>query len=218
MALGPLQVLAFLAYPVAVYASLRWLDVRGAGLALLALYGLSIGLRARVRRADLASLLRQHAGIAILVLAGIWTRDPRLLQLLPVFVNLYLLASFGSTLFFGPPMVERFARAIEGDLPAFTLPYCRKVTILWCVFFAVNAALIGILALYGSLEWWALYTGLVFYLVLAALQVLEFVVRKLWFRYYPGGFGDRLFARWFPPERTANGRRSLAYQSARGSR
>ena len=213
-----LQLGLFVAYPFVVYAALRWLELRGVGLVLLALTFASTLLRARERRRELWLLLRQHAGIALLIAVGLWTRDRRVFQLLPVFVNLYLLFSFGSTLLRGPPMIERFARLIEGDLPAFTHAYCRKVTLLWCVFFAANAALISMLALYGSLEGWALYTGFVFYLVLGALQLLEFVVRKLWFRYYPGGFADPLFARWFPPERTRNGRRSLAYQAARSSR
>lgn len=213
-----LQVAAFLGYPLAVYAALQVFEVRGLGLALLAFYGISIALRARAQHAELFALLRQHAGIAVLIGIGLATGDRRALQLLPVGVNLYLLATFGSTLVYGPPMIERFARMIEGDLPAFTHPYCRKVTIAWCAFFAGNAALIAWLALTATLEVWTLYTGFVFYLVLAVLQALEFVVRKLWFRYYPGGFGDTVFARWFPPERTANGRRSLAYQAARVAR
>jgi len=215
VASGWLQGLVFLAYPLIVYAAVRWLDPRGVGLVLLALYTGMLLYRARARLGELAALLRQHVGIALLILAGVWTQDRRVLQLLPVLVNLYLLASFGSSLVAGPPMIERFARLIEGDLPAFTHPYCRKVTALWCLFFAANAALIGYLAFFASLEWWTLYTGLLFYLVLAGLQAIEFVVRKLWFRYYPGGFADRVFARYFPPERTANGRRSLAYQAAR---
>ena len=43
----------------------------------------------------------------------------------------------------------------------------------------------------------------------------EFVVRKLWFRHYGEGAFDRVFRLVFPPERTANGRRSLAYVAAR---
>jgi hypothetical protein len=38
---------------------------------------------------------------------------------------------------------------------------------------------------------------------------VEFLVRKTWFRYYfRGGPFDRLWARLFPAERTARGRRS----------
>ena len=45
----------------------------------------------------------------------------------------------------------------------------------------------------------------------------EVVVRKIWFRHYTGGTMDRLFARAFPPERTANGRRSLDYAELRAA-
>ena len=67
----------------------------------------------------------------------------------------------------------------------------------------------------APLSWWAVYTGLVFYAVMGALLVGEFCVRKLWFRYYQSGLADRIFARLFPAERTANGRRSLDYQARR---
>ena len=43
-------------------------------------------------------------------------------------------------------------------------------------------------------------------------------LRKLWFRFYRDGLADRVFARLFPAERTANGRRSLAYVQRRRER
>jgi hypothetical protein len=49
------------------------------------------------------------------------------------------------------------------------------------------------------------------YLLLGAAFAGEFVLRKLWFRYYTGALADRVFARLFPAERSANGRRSLEY-------
>ena len=115
-------------------------------------------------------------------------------------------------------MVERFARAADPDLPDFVIPYCRKVTMVWCVFFVSNAACVVALALRGPVEWWALYTGLIFYLLMGVIVAGEFVTRKIWFRNYESGFADRLFARAFPPEHSANGRRSLAYQEARRTR
>jgi hypothetical protein len=43
----------------------------------------------------------------------------------------------------------------------------------------------------------------------------EFLVRKTWFRYYfHGGPFERFWAWLFPAERTARGRRSLAYIEA----
>ena len=44
---------------------------------------------------------------------------------------------------------------------------------------------------------------------------IETLVRKIWFRYYSNSPFDRGFARLFPPERSANGRRSLAYVAER---
>ena len=115
----------------------------------------------------------------------------------------------------GPPMIERFARIVEDDLPDFCLPYCRKVTLVWCGFLLANAVCVGALAFFAPLEWWTLYAGLLFYLLMGALLAVEACVRKLWFRYYGDGWLDRLFAWLFPAERTANGRRSLAYVEQR---
>jgi len=83
---------------------------------------------------------------------------------------------------------------------------------------ACNAVVAGVLAVAAPLEWWALYTGLIFYLLMGALLGGEFVVRKLWFRHYQAGAADRALAWAFPAERTANGRRSLAYQAERDAR
>jgi uncharacterized membrane protein len=141
--------------------------------------------------------------------------DRTLLLLLPTIVSAYLFATFAWSLRRGPPMIERFARMVEDDLPDFTLPYCRKVTGIWCAFLAANAGAVLVLALAAPLGWWALYTGALFYLLLGLLLAGEFVFRKWWFRHYGDGLADRLLARCFPAERTANGRRSLAYAERR---
>jgi uncharacterized membrane protein len=118
----------------------------------------------------------------------------------------------------GPPIVERMARLVDPDLPDFCVPYCRNVTIMWCSFLAFNSLCIAWLAWFGPFEWWALYTGLIAYLLLGLLFAVEFSVRKLLFRYYRDGFLDRAFERVFPAEKTANGRRSLEYVRRRNER
>jgi len=211
-----LQGLFFLSYPFVIYAAHLRLGTRGVGAILLGLYALSLLLRMRGAGSDLWRIVRQHAALAALIAAAMAFGNRTLLLMLPMLVSLYLLATFGWTLHRGPPMIERFARAFhEGDLPGFTLPYCRKVTWLWCGFLAANAAAVGVLAVAAPLGWWALYTGGLFYGLLAVLLVGEFVFRKWWFRYFEDGAVDRLLARCFRPERTANGRRSLAYVERR---
>ena len=198
-----------------IWLAFTRLETRAVGLLLLGLYGASLLARARGSRAELLALARQHAPLVLLVAAAAASGQRALLLLVPVLVSLYLFWAFAASLKSGPPMIERFARVMEDDLPDFCVPYCRKVTVVWCVFLLANAVVVGALAAFAPLAWWTLYAGFVFYLVMGALLGMEFVVRKLWFRYYGDGFVDRAFAWLFPPERSANGRRSLAYVAQR---
>jgi uncharacterized membrane protein len=224
-AVTPLQLAAalfeggfFVAYPLLIYFAHTRLATRAVGALVLALYAVAFLLRTRGRAGALRALLRQHLPLALLIALSIATGDRRLLLLLPVMVSGYLFATFAYSLRDGPPMIERFARLVEDDLPPFTLPYCRRVTQGWCVFLAVNAVVVAVLALASPLIWWALYTGPIFYALLGALLLGELCFRKWWFRYYGDGLADRLFAKLFPPEQTAEGRRSLAYVAARSER
>jgi len=210
---GALQVAFFLAYPFVVYYG----RARGAGVVLL-LCGCALALlRLRGTANELRRLLLQHAAVPVFIALAVALDSHTLMKMLPALISLYLLATFSWSLHSGPPMIERFARLVEGDLPPFTQPYCRKVTWVWCGFFAVNALVVSVLALAAPPRWWTLYTGLVLYLALGAIGGAEFLVRKWWFRYYGDGPVDRLLASIFPSEGTANGRRSLAYVERRRS-
>ena len=218
VAMGIFQAVLFLAYPFIVYFAYQRLETRAVGGLLLGLVALSLALRARGPADEIWRLVRQHLGLVLLIGLSIVTGERFVLLLLPMAVSLYLLGTFSWSLHVGPPIVERFARLADPDLPDFCAPYCRKVTIAWCGFLAANSVCVALLAVIGPFEWWALYTGLVFYLLLGALFAAEFALRKLWFRFYGDGLADRILARAFPPERTANGRRSLAYVQRRRER
>jgi uncharacterized membrane protein len=205
----------YLSYPLIVYFAYTRLGARALAVCLLALYGISIALRLRDSATEIGRLLRQHLPLALLIAVALGTGNATVLLFLPVVVSLYLLWTFSMSLRKGMPMIEKFARIVEDDLPDFTLPYCRKVTIVWCVFLTFNASCVAALAVKAPLEWWAVYTGLVAYLLVAALIAGEFIVHKVWFRYFESSLLDRALARIFPPRDTANGRRSLAYQKQR---
>ncbi len=215
---GVLQALFFIAYPLAVYWAHTRLETRALGAVLLGLLVIGGAVRLRGHFDELRGLFAQHIGLVVLVVLAIALDERALLLALPAAVSLYLLATFGASLRAGPSMIERFARIIEDDLPDFTLPYCRRVTQVWCAFFAINAVVVCALAYAAPVGWWALYNGIVFYALLGSLMGVEFVLRKLLFRYYGDGAVDVLLARWFPAERTVRGRRSLAYVAAREAR
>ena len=212
-----LQCIFFLSYPLIVYCAYTRLETRTLAILLFSLYGISIVIRFRGSAAEIRHLVRQHIGLAILIAIALATGNSTVLLFMPVIVSLYLLWTFSASLRDRMPMIEKFARIVEDDLPDFTIPYCRKVTIVWCVFLAANALCVLILALVAPIEWWALYSGLISYFLVGAIFVGEFVVRKIWFRHFGNGPIDQAFNRIFPPRKTANGRRSLAYRARRES-
>lgn len=215
--IGGLQVFFYAAYPVLIYAAHTRLPTRSVGVLVLALLLATMLLRTRSRAVDVWQIARPHLPLFALIAAAIALDERLLLLLLPVVVSSYLCATFAWSLRRGPPMIERFARLMEDDLPDFTAPYCRRVTALWSVFLALNALVVAGLAAAAPLSWWAAYTGPGFYVLLAALLGAEFSFRKWWFRYYGEGPIDRILSRWFPAEETAEGRRSLAYVERRRS-
>ena len=218
VATGVFQGILFAAYPFIVYFAYMRLETRAVGGLLLGLYAASLATRVRGPAAEIWQLVREHLGLVLLIVLVIVTGERRVLLLLPMAVCLYLLATFSWSLRAGPPIVERMARLVDPDLPDFCVPYCRKVTIAWCIFLAANATVVALLSLFAPFAWWALYTGFIFYLLIGALFAAEFTLRKLWFRFYRDGLADRIFAWLFPAERTANGRRSLAYVQDRRER
>ena len=171
-------------YPIAV-----WLGIRAAGeriVTLVVLGALAVvipltAVRAR-RLPHLRALIGPYLIFVALALVAALARDQRFLLALPVLVNAGLLASFGGSLARGrTPMVERFARMIDGDLPPEKVRYCRSVTGVWCLFFLLNGLTALWLAAAGPLRAWALYTGLVSYLLMAALFAGEYAVRRIRF-------------------------------------
>jgi uncharacterized membrane protein len=203
--------IAIIVYPMLAAGALERFAPRGVAAVALALLLGTLALRRRLEGAGWARLaLAQAPGIALCALA-LLTNHALALTLLPAFVNLQLAWAFWRTLAQGPSMVERGAAFIQPHLPDFTRPYCRKVTALWALFFAVNAVLLAWLAFASPARLWPLYASELYFALVGALAISEFVVRKLLFRHYGRGPIDRAFAALFPARNTARGRRSQAY-------
>jgi uncharacterized membrane protein len=173
------QTLLALAYPFIVYAALQFVEPRAVALASLLLLLLRFAL---VSRAKLLAQARAFAGPAVAIAlassATLFANDARVLMLTPALVNLALLATFALSFLQDETVVERLARAGVGALPPEAVAYCRTVTAVWCGFFVLNAAISLELALAGSPRAWALYTGLVGYVLMGLLFGAEYLVRQ----------------------------------------
>jgi len=198
--LGILQGVLFVAYPAAVYFGLSRLSTRGVGLLLLALLLPGVLRNLWQRRGQLKALVSLPVAVGLLIGLAVAFDDERFMLAYPVLVNLVLLQQFAWTLRGPTSMVERFARLQVDDLSDGEITYCRRVTAAWSVFFVINATASALVALLGTRAAWALYTGLLSYLILGALFAVEFTLRKYLFRRYGDGLLDRVFALLFPPK------------------
>lgn len=161
-----------LAYPLLVYLGLRHVEPRW--LALL-LVGVALA-RAWLTRQRF--WLAAAAGAALLGLASVLGNAVLPLKLYPVLVNGVLLGVFGASLCWPPTAIERLARLTEPDLPPAAVAYTRAVTQVWCGFFAVNGLLALATALWAPAAIWALYNGLIAYLLIGLLFGGEWLLRQ----------------------------------------
>jgi len=163
------------AYPFGVYFLMGRGNLRIAGLALVAVLAIRLLTPGAPRLQALAAL----ATGTVFAAAIVATNSELLARLYPVGVSATMLAVFGWTLLRPPSMVERIARATGAVLDEAGVRYTRAVTVIWCVFFIANGAVAFATAVAGSREAWALYNGLLSYLLAGALLVGERLVREL---------------------------------------
>lgn len=178
-----LQVALKLAYPVLILCAWRWDAPRYVGCALLVL----LWLQRWAGTGTLATSLRRLSAVdwtVVALLSGasmaiVATNSELLLRLYPSLVNLGLLIAFGATLARGPSMIEKFARLTNPDLSAPAIRHTRRVTQIWCGFFALN----GVFSAYTALAWsqsaWSLYNGAIAYGLIGLLLAGEIVWRYL---------------------------------------
>ena len=92
-------------------------------------------------------------------------------------INLALLSLFGRTILPGrEPLVTRFARRIHGVLPPQIERYTRRVTIAWCVFFAMQLATSAVLFTW-SLQAWSLFVNVLSWPLVVLMFVVEYAYR-----------------------------------------
>ena len=200
MAIGALQILLALAYPLLVFFGLRTMEPRQLGLGLLVLVFLRMGLVRPTRLLAYARSLWLPMGcVGLVALGATVSNHPVVLLLAPTLISWSLLLVFARTLLRGPPIVEQFARVQAGFLSPAERIYCRTVTVVWCGFLFFNGAVALGLTLSGTIEAWTWYTGLIGYLLIGILFAAELTVRRWRFRRYRGAPSDVVFRWIFPP-------------------
>ena len=122
--------------------------------------------------------LLMAAGIACFL-----TNQTVFLRMYALVVSVMMLVMFGSTLIFPPNIIYRFACLSDRSIPTSlehkeVEAYCRKVCIVWCIFFIVNGGISFYTAFFSSEQVWAIYNGGISYILMGLLFGIEFIIRK----------------------------------------
>jgi uncharacterized membrane protein len=156
--------------------------------------------------------LYQRVALLALPALAVGTGDALYLRLIPAAIQTMIAALFvvslrggGGSLFYDA------AKTLHPYAPDFIAPYCRKSTIVFAGIFSLLAIAAAWLAFAPPASGWGSATGLWIWTPVIAASLVDWVVRKWWFRYFGPGPLDQLLKRVLPPENTEAGRRSLEY-------
>ena len=93
---------------------------------------------------------------------------------------LFMLWYFGRTLARGrEPAITRFARRVHGALPPAMELFTRRLTIAWCVFFAVQLIASALLLAFAPLGAWSLFINVLNLPLLVVMFVGQLVYRSI---------------------------------------
>lgn len=207
LALVGAGLLVVIGYPLAAARAVEAFGTRAVGGAILAIGLASFAASLRRSVPGLGLALRiLPLGVAALAVA---TGDVRFVQLVPAAIEAILCGVFLGSLRGGSSILQQAALTLEPFAPDFIGPYCRKASAAFGLLFAAQATALTALAFAATPRAWASQANVLVWAPTLACMAVEFLVRKAWFRHYGPGPLDRVFRAVFPPENTAQGRRSL---------
>jgi uncharacterized membrane protein len=169
-----------IAYPLVVYFGLGYFEARVVALVMISIALLRFLLIRRLGK-DAPHLPHAPLIIGALLVVGFLamaSNSTILLQYYPVCMNGLMFIIFSYSLVYPPSVIEKIARITTPNLPEAGVSYTRKVTIVWCLFFAVNGTMSLYTVLDTSMGFWAIYNGLISYFLMGMLFAGEYAVRR----------------------------------------
>lgn len=162
----------FILYPAVVYYGLTH-DMAWFGLLLLILFF--------VYQAIFSGKHWQSIGFIGILSLGAWFQQATTIKLIPIVIHLSLFALFYQSLRDKSPLIEKFARLDFPELPEGMARHCLHMTQIWAAFFAFNVALNIGLVMWATDATWALYNGMLVYILIGMLVIGEYVWRRMKF-------------------------------------
>lgn len=93
-----------------------------------------------------------------------------------------LLAVFAATLLPGrTPLITLIAQRLNPRFHAGMLPYTRRVTVAWCLFFAGQLVVSLLLFCFAPARWWSLFINGLNVPLVVLMFLGEYAIRRYWF-------------------------------------
>lgn len=193
-----LMILLSVIYPVIVFVFLYFLKTPVRVLSIFIIIvaaGIFLTFTSRNKDTKRTSIdIKQIVTPILLLTAGLLcflTNKIFFLKLYSVFLSAIFLGLFGSTLFFEPTMIFRFATLADKSIIGSTCEnqvrkYCKIVTIIWCLFFIMNGTISTLTAFSQDIfhiteeqadKVWTIYNGCLSYVLMGLLFAGEYLVR-----------------------------------------
>jgi uncharacterized membrane protein len=103
-----------------------------------------------------------------------------LMKFYPAVMSFSLFFVFLRSLIKSQAIITVIAEKISKEpLPQAAVEYTGYVTIAWCIFFALNSLVAVYTVFFSTLAVWTLYNGLISYLIIGTLIIVEFPIRLL---------------------------------------
>lgn len=114
----------------------------------------------------------------VLGAASLLLKNAEFVYLYPVLVNSVLFVVFIFSLFGQQTIIEKIARLKEAQFTDRQLPYVRKVTIAWAIFFLLNGFVALFTVFIEDKIYWSLYNGGISYALMGLMFASELYYRK----------------------------------------
>ena len=134
-----------------------------------------------------AAMLRTVAALLLLAALVAWLRRSSIVAAPSVLLDLTLALGFGISLRAGQvPLIVRIVRAASPrELEAPMQRYLRGVTAAWALFFVAMAAGSVLLALLAPFAAWSFFVNVLFWPLIGAMFVGEYLARRAFFPQLP---------------------------------
>lgn len=115
------------------------------------------------------------AGLFVLIASAI-SQKAEFVKLYPVVMNFTVMAIFSFSLM-RKPFVQIIGERMRGTLPPKGIEYARKATIAWSLFM-LFLTLVSLATVFMSDACWAVFNGLLSYVLIALMFLVEYLVRR----------------------------------------